>query len=433
MVPWLFLAVTLMGAWFTFNAYLPERARGPLIVGSFFAGWLTSELSHHHFAWQLVATGVFVWFGALDAWPGWVGLAVTGVSWAGLLGLSLRAWRAGDSVEAGLREGLGDTYRREIEAALAQRLDEPLPVSRRINPFLLADRAVSRVKNVDYAPELGFRGKLDLYLPRDGATGAPVLFQIHGGAWMVSQKAHQALPLMLRMARAGWICAAPNYRLSPKATWPDHVVDLKRALAWVKAHIADYGGDPRFIAVTGGSAGGHLSSLLGLSSNDPAFQPGFEQADTAVQAAVPFYGVYDFTNRHSAQLHSGLQEMLERMVMKTPLSTHRQQWEQASPLHRVHPEAPPFFVVHGTHDSLTPVEEARLFAEQLRKTSHQPVCYAEIPGAQHAFEVFHSLRSEQVVKGVERFLAWTWSRHRAAAGAAQAPQASGSETTSITT
>jgi acetyl esterase/lipase len=433
MVPWLFLAVTLVGAWFTFNAYLPERARGPLIVGSFFAGWLTSELSHHHFAWQLVATVVFVWFGALDGWPGWVGLAVTGVSWAGLLGLSLRAWRAGDSVEAGLREGLGDGYRAEIEPSLAHRLDEPLPVSRRINPFLLADRSVRRVKNVDYAPELGFRGKLDLYLPRDGAAGAPVLFQIHGGAWMVSQKAHQALPLMLRMARAGWICIAPNYRLSPKATWPDHVVDLKRALAWVKAHIADYGGDPRFIAVTGGSAGGHLSSLLGLSSNDPAFQPGFEEADTTVQAAVPFYGVYDFTNRHAAQLHSGLQEMLERMVMKTPLSTHRQQWEQASPLHRVHPEAPAFFVVHGTHDSLTPVEEARLFAEQLRKTSHQPVCYAEIPGAQHAFEVFHSLRSEQVVKGVERFLAWTWSRHRAASGAAQAPQASGSETTSITT
>ena len=68
--PWIFLAVTLVGAWFTFNAYLPTRARGPLIVPSFFAGWLTSELSAHHFAWQLVATVFFVWVGALEAWPG---------------------------------------------------------------------------------------------------------------------------------------------------------------------------------------------------------------------------------------------------------------------------------------------------------------------------------------------------------------------------
>lgn len=441
MVPWLFLAVTLVGAWFTFNAYLPERARGPLIVGSFFAGWLTSELSHHHFAWQLVATVVFVWFGALDAWPGWLGLALTGVSWAGLLGLSMRAWRAGDSVERSLREGLGAGYRAEIPPKLSERLDEPLPLSRQLNPFLLRDRAVSRVKNVVYAPEHGFRGKLDLYLPSEGAAGAPVLFQIHGGAWTVSQKAHQALPLMMRMARAGWVCVAPNYRLSPRATWPDHIVDLKRALVWVKQHVTEYGGDPGFIVATGGSAGGHLSSLLALSVGDPAFQPGFEEADTTVQGCVPFYGVYDFTDRHCAQLHHGLQDMLARVVMKNALEDHRDVWEQASPLHRSHADAPPFFVVHGTHDSLTPVEEARLFVEQLRKSSRQPVCYAEIPGAQHAFEVFYSLRSAHVVAGVERFLAWLWARHRAARGAAprapgaapQAPQASGSETTSITT
>jgi acetyl esterase/lipase len=238
---------------------------------------------------------------------------------------------------------------------------------------------------------------------------------------------------MMRMARSGWVCVAPNYRLSPGATWPDHIVDLKRALAWVKAHIAEYGGDPGFVAVTGGSAGGHLSALLALSANDPAFQPGFEGADTTVQACVPFYGIYDFTDHHSAQLHHGLQGMLARVVMKTSLDTHREQWEQASPLHRIHAGAPPFFVVHGTHDSLTPVEEARLFVEMLRKTSHEPVCYAEIPGAQHAFELFHSLRSAHVVSGVERFLAWVWSRRRAGRDAAQTPQASGSDTTSITT
>ena len=70
MIPWLFLFVTLVGAWFTFNAYLPQKRTGPLIVPSFFAGWLTSELSAHHFAWQVAATVIFVLAGALEAWPG---------------------------------------------------------------------------------------------------------------------------------------------------------------------------------------------------------------------------------------------------------------------------------------------------------------------------------------------------------------------------
>ena len=68
-------------------------------------------------------------------------------------------------------------------------------------------------------------------------------------------------------------------------------------MAWVKEHIAEYGGDPAFVAVSGGSAGGHLCALLALTAGDPAFQPGFEEADTSVDACVPFYGVMDMTGR----------------------------------------------------------------------------------------------------------------------------------------
>jgi acetyl esterase/lipase len=411
--PWIFLAVTLVGAFFTFNAYVPQRARGSLVGVSFFAGWLTDELSVHHFAWQLGATLFFVSVGALSAWPGWLGLGITLASWAGLFGLALRSGRSREALETGLERGLGGGYRAAIAPALAARLERPPRRRHQLSAFWMREPEVRRTKGIAYAPEHGFRGQLDVYQPREAVSGAPVLFQVHGGAWTISQKGHQALPLMTHLARSGWVCVAPNYRLSPRATWPDHLVDLKRALAWVREHIADYGGDPRFVAVTGGSAGGHLSAMLGLTANDPSFQPGFEEVDTRVSACVPFYGVYDFTDSHRRQLHDGLQPFLARLVMKKSLAEHRREWERASPLHRIHADAPPFFVLHGTHDSLTPVEEARLFVETLAASSREPVCYAEIPGAQHAFETFHSLRTRHVVRGVERFLAWVYSRELA--------------------
>ena len=414
--PWLFLAVTLVGAWFTFNAYLPLRARGPLIVPSFFAGWLTSELSAHHFAWQVIATVFFVWAGALSAWPGWLGLAITAASWGGLFALLRISERSEAIVERSLVRGLGSGYQDEVAPGLLEQLagvppDDAHRRMRQLVPFFLVDREVRRVGNIEYAPGHGRRGMLDVYVPRNaGSNGrAPVLMQIHGGGWIISQKRHQALPLMLHMARHGWVCVAPNYRLSPKATFPDHLLDLKQALRWIREHIAEYGGDPDFVVATGGSAGGHLSSLLALTANDPEYQPGFEDVDTSVRACVPFYGVYDFTNHYNKQIHDGLQVLLEKTVMKRPLATHREEFEKASPLHRVHAGAPPFFVIHGSHDSLAPVEEARQFVEVLGKTSRAPVAYAELAGAQHAFEVFHSKRTAHVVQGVDRFLAWVYS------------------------
>jgi dipeptidyl aminopeptidase/acylaminoacyl peptidase len=92
--------------------------------------------------------------------------------------------------------------------------------------------------------------------------------------------------------------------------------------------------------------------------------------------------------------------------MKLPRDENQAAYEEVSPAFRMHSEAPPFFIIHGDKDSLVPVQEARSFAANLRQTSQQPVAYAEIQGAQHAFDMFPSLRSEHVKHGVEKFLAW---------------------------
>jgi acetyl esterase/lipase len=320
------------------------------------------------------------------------------------------AQRSEGVVEDALRDGLGADYRATSEPAeLLLRVAAERSAAR-WNPFAFAHPDVAVARDIAYASEAGRRQQLDVYTPRDGAKDAPVLLQIHGGAWVIGDKGQQALPLLTHLAARGWVCVAANYRLSPKATFPDQLVDLKRAIAWIRAHAAEYGGDPRFLAVTGGSAGGHLAAMVALTANDPEYQPGFEDADTSVSACVPFYGVYDFADRLGLDRSGGHQRFLERFVMKKSLTSDRAAWERASPLSHVRADAPPFFVLHGALDSLVPAASARHFVESLRAVSQAPVCYAELPHAQHAFELFHSLRTRHVVRGVDRFLAWTWAR-----------------------
>jgi acetyl esterase/lipase len=106
---------------------------------------------------------------------------------------------------------------------------------------------------------------------------------------------------------------------------------------------------------------------VALTANDPRLQPGFEDVETAVAAAVPFYGVYDFTDRHGLK---GSGDAMVRWLEQTVMPCSPQQdpalWDLASPIAQVRPDAPPFFVLHGTHDSLASVGEARHFAERLR-------------------------------------------------------------------
>jgi acetyl esterase/lipase len=262
-------------------------------------------------------------------------------------------------------------------------------------------------RNLSYG-RYGRRNRLDVYRRVDEPTGCPVLLQVHGGAWVIGSKEQQGWPLMSHLAASGWVCVAINYRLGPRSSWPDMIVDVKQAITWVKDHVAEYGGNPDFIVITGGSAGGHLCSLAALTPNAPEFQPGFEDRDTTVQACVPFYGVYDFTNRDGVG-RGDMRGFLERMVMKSKLTQAEDVWDAASPMSRVSADAPPMFVIHGKNDTLVPVAEARLFVRLLREVANDPVAYAELPGAQHAFEVFASIRTAHVVNAVERFVAYVYS------------------------
>jgi acetyl esterase/lipase len=406
-----FLLASLGNAAVTANALRPVSKTGPLSVPSFVNALVPSELPVQEAVLQAGFAGLFTRSGGTKGWQGKLGLALNAASGVGLAHLLRVARQSGTVLEAALVDELGEGYRKRISEPFSPKPDVVLTSRRIIAPDFGARRRYRTSRDLAYG-DMGRRNQLDVWHRADLAKDAkaPVLVQVHGGAWTMGQKEGQAEPLMGHLAERGWVCVAPNYRLSPRATWPDHIVDVKRALAWVKANIADHGGDPDFVVITGGSAGGHLCALAALTPDLAAFQPGFEDADTSVAAAVPFYGVYDLTNKHGTS-RADIGPFLAKRVFKSELSADRENWEQASPVNHARPDAPPFFVLHGTNDSLVPVEQARTFVDELRKESSSPVVYAELPLAQHAFDVFPSIRTHHTIHAVERFLAVVRSEH----------------------
>jgi acetyl esterase/lipase len=413
MVPWLFLAVSIWGGLFTANALHPLRRPWVLSIVGFFPAWLTTELALHHLLWQAVATGGFIAFGALDAVAGWIGLAITSLSWLGLVWLFRNAYRDAAIVTLALDEGLGDGFRDEIIADHSQHLSPSIAWGRVLWPFRVGHPEVERIRDLNYGQDDNPRHRLDLFRRRNLEPGAPVLLQIHGGGWIVGNKEQQGLPLLYHMAARGWLCVSINYRLSPKATWPDHLVDCKRALRWVREHIAEHGGDPDVVIATGGSAGGHLTAMLALTANQARFQPGFEEVDTSLAGFIPFYGIFDWTDRFGYRgKNDPLLDQLERHIVKRSRAGSRDLYQDASPLSHITADAPPAMVLHGSNDTLAPVAEARKFVDLLRAESRAQVVYAELVGAHHAFEVFASVRALHAINGVEAFAAWVASRHQ---------------------
>jgi acetyl esterase/lipase len=401
-----YLLASISGAANTLNAYRPIARNGIGIPFVWASATPTSELPLQAIAWQQAATAAFAAKGAFRTRNGRLGLAISATSWAALLHLHRVAQSSRNVLERALVDELGPAYRDAYNGVPVPPSDMNLTLSQKVLPRPGKRARYALASDLSYG-EFANWNRLDIWARRDLPLdrGAPVLLQVHGGSWTMGSKRGQAHPLMSHLAGQGWVCVAINYRLSPKSDWPAAVVDVKRAIAWIKSNIAGYGGDPGFIAITGGSAGGHLSALAALTPHVSEFQPGFETVDTRVQAAVPLYGAYDFVDDDSLGAPE-THDFLAKKVLKTTLKEDRGRWEQASPTYQVGPDAPPFMVLQGVNDVIARVAQARKFAEVLRKASRAPVVYAELPVAQHGFESISSTRTAHTVSAIERFLTW---------------------------
>ena len=235
---------------------------------------------------------------------------------------------------------------------------------------------------------------LDVYA-RPGLVDAPTLLYLHPGSWMRGRPGRQARALHHRLAAQGWVVIDARYPLSPSATFPDHLVGVKRALAWAKgSEGATLGVDPGRIVVSGASSGAHLAALAALTSRNRALQPGFETVDTGVAACLVFYGIYDLFVRNPTRYDW---PFVARHVLKTERDLDPDLYTLGSPIDQVHPGAPPFLVIHGEFDSIVLPAESEHFVSALRAVG-VPVEYFEVPGAQHGFDAIASLRTRAVAE-----------------------------------
>ena len=389
MAGWLFLFVSIVGAAIVVNAAKPSR--GPIsLVPSWALAFLTLDLALFHIAFALLLTGGFALLGALEAWPGQLARLITLACCVVLFLLWLPSLRAGSVVNAVADElGLAD-----VERVPRRLFFTPIPWPR---------KGVSVERNVPFARGKGRVLAMDIYRGPGDDGPRPALVFIHGGAWVLGDKREQGLPLCNHLASLGWVCANANYRLSPGATYPDHVHDAKSAVAWLREHSDDYGVDPDFIAIAGNSAGAHIAAMTALSE-DPITTPGQKPLDASVQAIVTYYGVYDLTNRMGVHHPAFLDRLIGPYVLKAFFEEEPERFHAASPMDHVDKASIPWLILQGDGDTLTPAPEAREFARRLRESSKHPVGYAEFPGAQHAFDIYYSLRTFAAVELTARFL-----------------------------
>jgi acetyl esterase/lipase len=362
-----FFAATLL----TVNALRRPVRPGQGFPPLWLPGMIVSELAPWFLVARLALAGLLIAAGALDVPIGVAGMVLFVFSVLGLFPLMARSWRAGR--EAGLSPTALGLLRARAR----------LPEGVVMTPHLA------------YWDDL----TLDVYR-RPDATAAPALIYVHPGSWMRGRPGRQALPLLHGLAEKGWVILDIRYPLSPAATFPEHLIAVKRAIAWAKSEGTSIGIDPGKVAISGASSGAHLAALAALSWDNADLQPGFETADTSVIACAPHYGIYDLLIRNATRYDW---PFIARHVMKARPQDAPDLYRLGSPIDLVRPDAPPFLVVHGSFDSVVLAEESHHFVEAL-ESAGADVRYHEVWGGQHGFDAIPALRARAVGGLVADFL-----------------------------
>ncbi len=269
-----------------------------------------------------------------------------------------------------------------------------LPAQPAPKPFTLP-AGIRMEKDLTYIPNGDAAQKLDIYLPeKPSDKPLPLIVHIHGGGWRGGNK----FPCPVTgMVLKGYVVASVEYRFTPKAIFPAQIQDCQAALRWLRARSKEYNFDPNRVGVIGGSAGGHLSALVGTAGGKKAFASigGHEEQSDRVQAVCDIYGPADFsTVMQQAAEDKNAKNIFQWNTPSDPYSSligtkldDKPKADAVSPVHYVSQDNPPFLILHGTHDTLVPLAQSEQFAAVL-KAKGVEVWLQKLPGSGHGGPAF---------------------------------------------
>jgi acetyl esterase/lipase len=235
--------------------------------------------------------------------------------------------------------------------------------------------------DVTYCKPDGLELKMDAYLPtiRDNKP-APAILYAHGGGWNDGDKS-EASAAAPQFAAMGYMVASINYRLAPQHKWPAQIEDVKCAVRHLRANAATYRIDPDRIGVIGGSAGGQLAALAGLTGPEAGFEGngGYPEQSSQVQAVVDIFGPTNFATMDLQPHRASVEQLLG-----IPLEQATEALRRASPISYVRGDAPPFFILHGDKDDLVPLSQSQELYDRLRAAG-TPADLLVVKNAGHRF------------------------------------------------
>ncbi|MEW6306538.1 MAG: alpha/beta hydrolase [Verrucomicrobiota bacterium] len=241
-----------------------------------------------------------------------------------------------------------------------------------------AQDAVRIEKDIDYLGG-GRKEKADLYLPAkaEGGKKFPGIVIIHGGGWTGGDKgAAREQNIGTNLALRGYVGLSINYLLATtnQPTWPQNLHDCKTAVRWLRQNAARLNIDPDRIGVIGGSAGGHLATMVALTGPDAGLDPKgpYGEFSCRVQAAVDLYGPAQVRRDH--------------VMIGKPRAEAEETYQAAEPIHHATKDDPPMYILHGTGDKTVPVEQSKILAAALEKAG-VPHKLLIIEGAPHSFHL----------------------------------------------
>jgi acetyl esterase/lipase len=353
---------------------------------------------------------------------------------AGLAGALAAVWRITQFTrrqEASFSEAFGPEWKRTIAPNLQESLS-----ARPWQPWAVPRHPAELERDVVYAinEQTGWQLQADILRPPADVepTGLAMIY-VHGGAWRLGRRNIDKFPYFRKLAAQGHLVMDIDYTLAPQGTMREMVLDVKRAVSWLKAHAAEYQIDPQRIVLAGQSAGGHLSLLVAYTANHPELHPPElgDDVDSAVRGVISFYGPTDLLDLHDdvetrfgSYLENRLPQMTLRLLkwrghpmaglfdgMASVVGAHPaddpEPYALLSPLTYACADCPPTLLVHGDHDFLV---NGRGSEDLYRRLSEAgaPVVFLSFPGCDHSFDSVLprlSPASQAAAYHIERFLA----------------------------